>query len=90
VAHEFVRTRLCDFSLRCFEEKASLPKNGRSKLPAAYVACVAQGYPAKPFFAPFATKARAAGWAYTEIDSGHDCHVEKPQDVARFLLDLAR
>jgi len=82
----FVRARLCDFSLRCFEEKLSLPANRKSKIPTMYVSCVAEGYPAKPFFAPFAMKARDTGAQVFEVDTGHDCHVEKPEEVADILL----
>src|SRR3984957_1378960 len=61
-ARDFVRSRLCDFSLRCFEEPLSLPANRKAGIPATYLASVAEEYPARPFFAPFAERARASGW----------------------------
>lgn len=82
---EFVRARLCDFSLRCFEEPIRLPANHKAALAATFVSCVAEDYPAKPFFRPFAEKARALGWPVFELDTGHDCHVERPGDVAALL-----
>lgn len=85
-AREFVRSHLCDFSLKCFEEPIRLPDNRRAHLPTSYIACVANDYPAKPIFAPFADKARNLGWRVAEVDSGHDCHVEKPQEVAELLI----
>ncbi len=85
-ARDFVRARLCDFSLRCFEEPLSLPANRKAGVPATFVTCVAEGYPARPFFAPFAAKARASGWNVVEVNSGHDCHVERPGEVADILL----
>jgi pimeloyl-ACP methyl ester carboxylesterase len=85
-ARDFVRARLCDFSLRCFEEPLRLPANRKAGIPATYVSCVAEGYPARPFFAPFAAKARASGWQVTELKTGHDCHVERPGEVATILL----
>ncbi len=88
-AREFVRARLCDFSIHCFEEPVRLPVNRKATLPATYLACVADGYPAKPFFQPFALKARALGWPVVELDTGHDCHVEKPREVADLLLSLS-
>jgi pimeloyl-ACP methyl ester carboxylesterase len=88
-ARDFVRARLCDFSLHCFEEPLSLPANRKASIPATFVTCVAEGYPAKPFFAPFARKARAAGWEVAEVNSGHDCHVERPGEVANVLLSAA-
>jgi pimeloyl-ACP methyl ester carboxylesterase len=89
-ARDFVRARLCDFSLRCFEERLSLPANRKAGIPATFVACVAEGYPAKPIFEPFAAKARASGWEIAELDTGHDCHVERPEEVASILLAGAR
>lgn len=85
-ARDFVRARLCDFSLRCFEEPLCLPANRKAGIPTTYVSCVAEGYPAKPFFAPFAAKARASGWEVAEVKTGHDCHVERPGEVATILL----
>jgi len=85
-ARDFVRARLCDFSLRCFEEPIRLPQNHKASMPAIFVNSVAEGYPAKPFFQPFATKARGLGWQVFELDTGHDCHVEKAGEVAEILL----
>ena len=89
-ARDFVRARLCDFSLRCFEEPLSLPANRKAGIPATFVSSVAEGYPAKPFFAPFAAKARSSGWKVVEVNTGHDCHVEHPGGVANILLSAAR
>jgi pimeloyl-ACP methyl ester carboxylesterase len=88
-ARDFVRARLCDFSLRCFEEPLSLPANRKAGIPATYLASVAEEYPARPFFAPFAAKARASGWAVADLETGHDCHVERPGEVANILLTAA-
>ncbi|MGA8215780.1 MAG: alpha/beta hydrolase [Candidatus Sulfotelmatobacter sp.] len=88
-ARDFVRARLCDFSLRCFEEPLSLPANRKASIPATFVTCIAEGYPARPFFAPFAAKARASGWTVAEVETGHDCHVERPGEVADILLSAA-
>ena len=88
-ARDFVRARLCDFSLRCFEEHLHLPANRKASIPATFVASVAEEYPARPFFAPFAAKARASGWEVAELKTGHDCHVECPDAVANILLSAA-
>jgi pimeloyl-ACP methyl ester carboxylesterase len=85
-ARDFVRDRLCDFSLRCFEEPILLPANRKASTPATYIACVAENYPARPFFKVFADKARAFGWDVAELNTGHDCHVEQPGEVANILL----
>jgi pimeloyl-ACP methyl ester carboxylesterase len=89
-ARDFVRARLCDFSLRCFEEPLRLPANRKAGVPATYVSAVAEGYPARPFFEPFATKARACGWEVAALQTGHDCHVERPGEVADILLTAAK
>ncbi len=88
-ARDFVRSRLCDFSLECFEEPLSLPANRKAGFAATYVSCVAETYPARSFFEPFASKARNAGWRVFELKTGHDCHVERPQEVANILLSVA-
>jgi hypothetical protein len=88
-ARDFVRARLCDFSLHCFEERLRLPANRKAGLRAKSVSCIAEEYPAKRVFRPFAEKARGAGWDVVELDSGHDCHVEKPVEVANVLLSAA-
>ena len=88
-ARDFVRARLCDFSLRCFEEPIRLPANRKASVPATFVASVAEEYPARPFFKPFAGKARALGWTVAELETGHDCHVERPGEVADILLSAA-
>lgn len=87
-ARDFVRARLCDFSLHCFQEPIRLPANRKAGIPAAFVASVAEDYPARPFFAPFAGKARALGWDVAEVNSGHDSHVECPGEVANILLSF--
>jgi pimeloyl-ACP methyl ester carboxylesterase len=88
-ARDFVRARLCDFSLRCFEEPLRLPANRKARIPATFVASIAEEYPARPFFVPFAAKASASGWEVAELKTGHDCHVERPLEVANILLSAA-
>ncbi len=85
-ARDFARARLCDFSLRCFEEPLHLPANRKASIPAIFVAGVAEGYPARSFFEPLAEKARASGWDVAELKTGHDCHVELPSEVGNILL----
>jgi pimeloyl-ACP methyl ester carboxylesterase len=88
-ARDFARARLCDFTLRCFDERLGLPANRKAGIPATFVACVAEGYPAKPIFEPFAAKARASGWKVTELQTGHGCQIERPEEVANILLAAA-
>jgi hypothetical protein len=36
-----------------------------------------------------AAKARASGWEIAELETGHDCHVERPEEVAKILVSAA-
>ena len=85
-AREYVRARLCDFSLRCFEQKVRLRSNAAAKLPKTFIAAVGQNYPASSIFEPFREKARPDGWYYHELPTGHDCHVEAPEVFVSLLL----
>jgi pimeloyl-ACP methyl ester carboxylesterase len=55
-------------------------------VPGSYLYCT---QPAMGLFESSAAKARAAGWRYHEIATGHDAMVTAPKEVARLLLDLA-
>jgi pimeloyl-ACP methyl ester carboxylesterase len=88
-ARDFARAKLCDFSLRCFEERLRLPANRKATIPAVFISCVAEGYPARPFFEPFAKEAQALGWNVVELKTGHACQVESPTEVADILLSSA-
>ncbi len=83
---DFVRSRMSDFSLRCFEEAISLPNDAASKLDRTFIACTAEEYPARPVFRTFGDRAKSEGWAYEEIPTGHDCHVELPDAFVSTLL----
>jgi pimeloyl-ACP methyl ester carboxylesterase len=84
---DFVRSRLSDFSLRCFEEQVSLPANAAATLPRTFIACVAETYPARPIFQRFGDQAKQEGWKYHELLTGHDCHVEMPDAFTSKLLN---
>lgn len=85
-ARDFVRARLCDFTIRCFEEPVDAPTHAAAGIGRTYIACVREGYPARAVFEPFATRARQEAWQYHELPTGHDCHVEMPDAVADLLL----
>jgi hypothetical protein len=57
-AREYVRMRLCDFSLRCFEQTVRLPSNATAMLPKTFIAAVGANYPARSVFEKFGEKAR--------------------------------
>ena len=85
-AREYVRTRLCDFSLRCFEQKVQLPSNAAAKIQKTYIAAVAPNYLGRFVFERFGERARREHWDYHELCTGHDCHVEAPERFASLLL----
>jgi pimeloyl-ACP methyl ester carboxylesterase len=85
-SRDFVRKKLCDFSIRFFESTVHLPGAAAERLKRAYISCVSEGYPARAAFAPFAAVAKQGGWPYLELPTGHDCHVERPREVAEFLM----
>ena len=86
-ARDFVQSRLSDFSLNCFQEASEIPANAAAKLPRGYIACVAEGYPARPIFQQFADRAKQEGWSYSELPTGHDCHVEMADAFVSSLLE---
>lgn len=88
-ARDFVRARLCDFTIRCFEQPLDAPTHAATTLKRTYVACVREGYPAKAVFDQFAGRAQREAWNYHELNTGHDCHVEMPDAVVELLLKVA-
>lgn len=84
-ARDFVKARLCDFSLNCFAEPLKLETKAAAKLPRTFIACTAEGYPARAVFQQFADRAQREGWDYHELPTGHDCHVEKPDEFVQLL-----
>lgn len=85
-AREFVKARLCDFSIRCFEQPLIAPTRAAHELRRTYIASVKEGYPAKVAFDPFALRARQEGWPYYELPTGHDCQAEMPDALSELLL----
>jgi pimeloyl-ACP methyl ester carboxylesterase len=88
-ARDFVRARLCDFTIRCFEQPLVAPNHAATTLARTYISCVREGYPAKIVFDQFARRARREAWTYHELPTGHDCHVESPEVVSELLLKAA-
>lgn len=85
-ARDFVRSRLSDFSLKCFEQPIQLPSHRARRIACSFIACVAERYPARAAFARFGAYAQREGWRYHELPTGHDCHVELPDAFTALLL----
>jgi pimeloyl-ACP methyl ester carboxylesterase len=88
-AREFVRSRLVDFSIRCFLQPVQAPTHAAHTLHRSYIASVKAGYPAKAVFDPFAARARREGWSYYELSTGHDAQAEMPEELSELLLKIA-
>ena len=86
-ARKFVEARLCDFTIRCFDQPVDTPTQAASALPRSYIASVKEHYPAKVVFDPFAARARKEGWSYHELPTGHDCQAEMPDALSELLLN---
>jgi pimeloyl-ACP methyl ester carboxylesterase len=86
---QWVRERLTDWSLPCFQTPVRLPNGDRGRVPRTYIAAAAEGYPGRAVFAPFAARAAADGCRVVELPTGHDVMIEAPDAVAKLLLDVA-
>lgn len=87
-AREFVRSALNDFSINCFEQPIELPADRAATLDRTYIACVGEGYPARAVFKQFSERGKNGGWRYHELPTGHDCHVEMPDEFIKLLTSL--
>lgn len=86
---DFVRSKLTDFAIGCFRSPARLPSGTATGIRRAFIACNGEGYRLGEVFEPFAAQARREKWPYMSLPTGHDCHVEMPDDCVRFLDGLA-
>ena len=87
-ARQFVEARLCDFTIRCFEQPLDAPTRAAATLPRTYIASVKGDYPVRVVFEPFAARARREGWGYHELPTGHDCQAETPDALSDLLLQV--
>ena len=85
-ARTFVEERLCDFTIRCFDEPLDARTRSATGLPRTYIASVKEDYPARVVFDPFAARARKEGWTCHELPTGHDCQAEMPDALSELLL----
>jgi pimeloyl-ACP methyl ester carboxylesterase len=88
-ARTFVRSRLAEFTIRCFSQPLQAPSRASRTLRCSYIASVKPGYPAKAVFEPFAARARQEGWSYYELPTGHDAQAEMPETLSDLLLETA-
>ena len=79
----WVGAKLTDLPVRCFEQAVRLPQHAAAGIPSEYVACTA--CPAAAVFAPFAARARTAGWVVSELPTGHLPMVSTPEELSTTL-----
>jgi pimeloyl-ACP methyl ester carboxylesterase len=83
----FVRARLSDFSLRCFEEPIRLPTKAAAKVRRTYIACLGGSYLVRPVIKKICDWVKQEEWTYHELSTGHFCHVEMPDTFVSLLED---
>lgn len=82
----WVRERLTDWSLTCFESPSVAPAHRIGGLPRWYVAG-AKDCPSRAVFAEMARLARADGCTVVDAASGHDVMIEAPDMVAAVVCE---
>ena len=79
--------RRTDFPVAAMRQPLAVRHPGAAGLPRSYVSCAENRE--IPFFAPFAARARAEGWDYRELPTGHVPMQTAPRELADLLLSLA-
>ncbi len=83
----WVKARVTPHPLATYTEPVPIRSAKGAALPHIFIHCT-EG-PTTPVFAPFAAKARAAGWEVHELATGHCAMLTVPQEVAEILLRLS-
>lgn len=82
----WVRERLTDWSLRCFESPSDAPDRRIAGLARWYVSGT-EDVPSRAVFGPVAEIAAADGCTVVDVPTGHDVMVEAPDALATVVLD---
>lgn len=77
----WIKPRLVPMPLRTHEQAVRLESAEAERLPRSYVRCTGSGT-----FATVAEGARARGWDYHELQTGHDAMITAPCELARLLV----
>lgn len=85
----WVRSRMTDWSLRCFEASVDAAGAALAAVPRWYVAGVGD-HPAGVAFAAIAQRAEADGCTRVDLACGHDVQVERPVELAAVISDAAQ
>ena len=82
---DWVRERITPHPMRTYTEPVPQATEGSMAVSRSYISCI-EG-PLADVFAPFADKARAAGWIVSELSAGHDVMLTHPEELASLLLE---
>lgn len=86
---DWVRERLTDWSVRCFESPSPTAREVLAEVPRWFV--VAAGdHPSASAFQAVAQVAAADGCRVVSVPSGHDVMVEAPEALAAVIVDAGR
>ena len=80
----WMRERLVPMPLATHADPVRMPSNRTGELPRSYIFCTQFGIAAE------AEQARAEGWDYHELPTGHDAMVSAPHDFVRVLVACAK
>ncbi len=87
----WVRAKLVPQPFAALTEPLTLTGAGAG-LPGTYIYCTGDKPPGSPqaaLWAPIVARARALGYRYRELETGHDAMVTAPQGLADLLLEVA-
>lgn len=79
----WVDRRMTPMPLKSYKTPLVLKSPPGGDLPKLFIRCT---HPALPNIEPAGLYARKHGWSYTEIATGHDAMVTKPEEVAKVLM----
>lgn len=79
----WMQTRLVAVPVSTFADPVRLPGNAAAQLPRSYIFCKGFG------FSMQAAQAKAEGWDYHELATGHDAMITKPRELTEILVEPA-
>jgi len=79
-------TRRLPQPIKCLEQKLAL--SDRPLPPRGYIYC--QRARPDDVFRQFATRAKAEGWRYAEMDASHNPHITAPEELRDVLLGMMK
>ncbi|MEE9261651.1 MAG: alpha/beta fold hydrolase [Dehalococcoidia bacterium] len=81
----WVGSRLTPMPLLTYQESVQTPAGRPQQLPRTFIVCTG----GRNTFYATAQEARAEGWGYYELETGHDAMITMPAELTEILLQLA-